>query len=668
MQNIDDLMYNDAFEKHSISIERLEDGEQRNTYTDWKLIALKKPLVSPARPKVNYAESEATDGSHDMTEVSADRVLYNDREGSWSYHWIDVPYTDPERKWDALLSQIQNFLQGKRVKVSINDDSNYYWVGRLWVEDVTTESHRATVAIHYQFEPYKYEWEEYESELVTTPTNMTIGGNTVKIPVGFNFNGSEMPTTPIVESLSTRKYYYPKQQMTRGLAVLLIYNSVPKINSARSLNISTDITIASSQFLDVDEEADYYNAILWAEGMDWISGYTENIFAPNNGITRAQFYTILWKVMGMPTGSGKAAFTDVKRNSYYYKSVQWAFSIGLAVGDGNGHFMPDAVITREQAMFVIWKLCGSPSSSSVVITDVKNGELIKPWYYDACKKLKAEGIISGGTDNMFRAGNAMKRIHLVTLLWIMYDSPHMESITLPFNDLGNCTEDQILALKWMYSMDWISGTASNKFSPERAVYRKEAIQWIYEFGNYIAYNDRVDHYTDLEYVEDDDPEADWVGDGYDTPSDVSVSAYYYHAVCWGVLNEVTTLDKGYKFNPDDVLTRGMAVQMLYKVWCRWTKTYPEYTTAGTVFNDVVCYVLNYATAVYWGYNQGILDDAFIHKAHMHLVIQNKYGIFRADVPYGTFEVPELLIAEGENTVAPTNCEGQYRIRFKRGSL
>lgn len=666
MQNIDDVMYNDAFEKHSIIIERLEDGEQKNTYIDWKLVSAKKPVVSPAIPKVNYADSEATDGSHDMTEVVADRVLYNDREGQWEFFWIDVPYTDPERKWDALLSQIQNFLQGKRVKVSINEDSNYYWVGRLWVEDVTTESHRATVAIHYQFEPYKYELEEYKSELTSTPTTMTVAGRTIKIPVGFTFEGSEMPATPIVESLSSKKYFYPKQQLTRGLAVLMIYNSVPKINSARSLDISTTVTSTKSKFLDIDEEADYFNAVLWAEERDWVSGYTEYVFAPNNGITRAQFYTILWRVLGMPTGDGKAAFTDVARNAYYYKAVQWFHANGLAVGDGNGHFMPNAVITRQQAMFVIWKLCGSASATSSDITDVENGEIVKPWYYDACKKLKEENIISGGTDNMYRPGNAMKRIHLATLLWIMYGKPDMSSITVPFTDLGSCTEDQIKAVKWMYSMDWVSGTASNTFSPQRSVTRKEAIQWIFNFGNYIA-STYID--TDLEYVDENDPEVDWVGDGYDTPSDVSVSAYYYHAVCWGIINEITTLDKGYKFNPDDTLTRGMAAQMLFKLWCKWTKTYPEYNTAGAAFKDVVCYVLNYATAVYWGYTQSILTDAFIHNGHIHLYLSNKYGDFEADVPYGTFEVPELLVAEGENTIVPNVRDtGQYRISFKRGSL
>jgi hypothetical protein len=53
---------------------------------------------------------------------------------------------------------------------------------------------------------------------------------------------------------------------------------------------------------------------------------------------------------------------------------------------------------------------------------------------------------------------------------------------------------------------------------------------------------------------------------------------------------------------------------------------------------------------------------------MHLIITNQYGRFVADVPYGTHEAPELLIAPGENTVLPMHCTGQYRIRFKRGSL
>ena len=654
---------------HSINIKNLATGEERNTLFHWHMQPAGELSFQPPEPKYSHEDAPGTDGEHDSTEAVAGRVLYNNRKGTWEMYIANrpalLPNMDETSSWAQIQSDISNFLQGQKVQIILADDPMYYYIGRLHVSGFDPNKNYQHLEIEYNVEPYKYEMEDYVSDLITTPTSMTIGGNTVNIPVGFNFNGSDMPATPVIESLSTKKYYYPKNQLTRGLALLMIYNAVPKINSANSLNISTTISISSSKFLDVDPEADYYNAVLWAEERSWISGFTEYILGPNNGITRAQFYTVLWKVIGMPAGGGKAAFSDVKINSYYYKAVQWAQYIGLAVGDGNGHFMPDAVITREQAIFVIWKLCGSPSSTSSVITDVENGEIIKPWYYDACKTLKDENIISGYVDNTWRPGSAITRIHFVTLIWSMYGKPDMSSVTLPYTDVSSCSADQIKALKWMYSMDWISGTTSTTFSPERKIYRKEAIQILFQFGNYVAYTYQD---TDLEYVDVNDPEYDWVGNGYETPSDVSVSAYYYHAVCWAIINDVTTLDKGYKFNPDEALTRGMAAQMLFKIWCRWTQTYPEYTTAGTAFRDVVCYVLNYATAVYWGYNQSILDDAFVKNGHMHFAIQNAYGTFSADVPYGTHEVPELLIAPGENTIAPTKGTGQYRLTFKRGSL
>ena len=654
---------------HSINITKLSTGEERNTLYHWHMQPASELSFQPPEPKYSYEDSPGTDGDLDSTEAVADRVLYNNRHGEWEFYItnkpLEIPNLDDTISWAQMQSDLSNFLQGQKVQITLADDPDYYYIGRLHITGFDPNKHYQHVTIEYNVKPYKYEFEEYESELTTTPTSMTVGGATINIPVGFTFNGSDMPTIPEIDSLSSKKYYYPEQQLTRGLAVLMIYNSIAKINSANSLNISTDITISESQFLDVDPDADYYDALLWAEGRGWVGGYTNLIFAPNNGMTRAQFFTVLWRVMGMPAGAGKAAFTDVSRNSYYYKAVQWAFTNGLAVGDGNGHFMPDAVISRQQAIFVIWKLCGSPNSTSTQITDVENGTIVKPWYYDACKKLKEENIIAGYSDNTWRPGNSITRIHFVTLIWSMYGKPDMSSITLPFTDLGQCSADQIKALKWMYSMDWVSGTTSTTFSPARAVYRKEAIQWLFNFGNYVAYTYQD---SDLEYVDVNDPEADWVGNGYQTPSDVSVSAYYYHAVCWALINEVTALDNGYKFNPEQELTRGMAAQMLFKIWCRWTKTYPTYNTAGSAFKDVVCYVLNYATAVYWGYNQGILTSAFVKNGHMHLIITNQYGRFVADVPYGTHEAPELLIAPGENTVLPLHCAGQYRIRFKRGSL
>lgn len=654
---------------HSINIVKLATGEERNTMYHWHMFPVDELSCQPPEPKYAFEDSPGTDGDLDATEAVADRVLYNNRTGEWEFYIVHrpavVPNIDETVSWAQMQSDISNFLQGQKVQVTLADDPDYYYIGRLHISAFDPNKNYQHIKIEYNLEPYKYEYTEFDSGLVTTPQVMSGDSFQINIPVPVECDGSDMPAIPVIESLSTKKNYKPTEQLTRGLAVLMIYNAVPKINSANSLNISTEIIIGKSDFLDLDSEADYYNAVLWAEGRGWISGYTDYIFAPNNGITRAQFYTILWRVMGMPAGAGKAAFTDVGRNSYYYKAVQWAFTIGLAVGDGNGHFMPDTVISRQQAIFIIWKLCGSPNSTSSQITDVENGTIVKPWYYDACKTLKSENIIAGYSDNTWRPGNSITRIHFVTLIWAMYGKPDMSSITLPFSDLGQCSEDQIKALKWMYSMDWVSGTTSSTFSPARAVYRKEAIQWLFNFGNYVAYTYQN---SDLEYVDENDPEADWVGNGYQTPSDVSVSAYYYHAVCWAMINDVTTLDKGYKFNPEQELTRGMAAQMLYKIWCRWTKTYPTYSSAGSAFKDVVCYVLNYATAVYWGYNQNVLTDAFISNGIFHIALENAYGTFVADVPYGTHEVPELIVAPGENTFVPTRGTGQYRVTFRRGSL
>lgn len=653
---------------HSINITKLSTGEERNTLYHWHMQPASELSFQPPEPKYAYEDSPGTDGDLDSTEAVADRVLYNNRHGEWEFYItnkpLEIPNLDDTISWAQMQSDLSNFLQGQKVQITLADDPDYYYIGRLHITGFDPNKHFQHVTIEYNVEPYKYEFEEYESELTTTPTSMTVGGATINIPVGFTFNGSDMPTIPEIDSLSSKKYYYPEQQLTRGLALLMMYNSIAKINTALGTSITDTVSISESKYLDVDPNADYYTALLWAEERGWVSGYTDLIFAPNNGITRAQFFTILWRVCGMPNGSGNAAFTDVVNTSYYFKAVQWASAIGLAIGDGNGHFMPDAAITREQAIFVIWKLCGSPSSTSSVITDVENGELVKPWYYDAVKKMKAESVIEADTGNLFHPGNNISRIKFVEWMWKVAGSPAYETDLSQYTDISSITTSQRNALKWALNPNnmYMSGTSSTTISPARPITRKEAYAIFFNYGNLVA----LSGVGDLYYV---DPEGqDNPANGYVTPSDVSVDAYYYYAVIWAIKNETTTLDKGYKFNPEQQMTKAMAAQMLFKFWCRKNSTYPTYTTAGSAYDDVVCYVLNYATAVYWGYNQSILGDAFVKNGHMHLIITNQYGRFVADVPYGTHEAPELLIAPGENTVLPMHCTGQYRIRFKRGSL
>ncbi|HEX3029216.1 MAG TPA: Ig-like domain-containing protein [Clostridia bacterium] len=102
-----------------------------------------------------------------------------------------------------------------------------------------------------------------------------------------------------------------------------------------------------------------------------ISGVGNDNFAPDRDITRAEFAAIVVRGLGlMHPGTGKASFSDVSKNDWYYDAVSIAYEYGIISGYGKGKFGPNDKITHEQAMSMIARAM----KITKLKADFKNGE------------------------------------------------------------------------------------------------------------------------------------------------------------------------------------------------------------------------------------------------------------------------------------------------------
>lgn len=103
-----------------------------------------------------------------------------------------------------------------------------------------------------------------------------------------------------------------------------------------------------------DAEGKWYQSVVQEMGSrKIINGVGSNSFAGNNAITRAEFAAIVVRALGLPAND-KATFSDVPSDSWYSGAVAAAAKYGIVGGIGNNKFAPDAKITREQAMQMIY--------------------------------------------------------------------------------------------------------------------------------------------------------------------------------------------------------------------------------------------------------------------------------------------------------------------------
>lgn len=117
-------------------------------------------------------------------------------------------------------------------------------------------------------------------------------------------------------------------------------------------------------FADVPSDAYYAPAVKWAYEQGITVG-TKNCssadahdgtYSPTQGITRAEFVTMLWRMAGSPSVGKIQEYTDVTdKDAYYYNAVYWASAEGITNGVGDNRFAPDYSCTREQAIAILWR-------------------------------------------------------------------------------------------------------------------------------------------------------------------------------------------------------------------------------------------------------------------------------------------------------------------------
>lgn len=147
---------------------RFEDGSKTwNTWTHWHLIPSTLPVVAAPTATYKYIDIPGRDGSLDFSDYLVGRPTYSDRSGTFSFY---VANEDPitgkayPGTWASRRQEISQFLDGtKLLKMTLEDDKDYYYLGRFYLKDWSPGANFSTVNIEYRVKPYKYRHSDGEA-------------------------------------------------------------------------------------------------------------------------------------------------------------------------------------------------------------------------------------------------------------------------------------------------------------------------------------------------------------------------------------------------------------------------------------------------------------------------------------------------------------------------
>lgn len=157
--------------------------------------------------------------------------------------------------------------------------------------------------------------------------------------------------------------------------------------------------VKSGSFRDVTSTHWAFASVERAAELGLVTGYSDGTFRPDTPVTRAQFVLMLWRMCGKPAAAKAASFADASAD-WYQDALSWAVEKGYVNGLSDTRFGPDAPITRQQAMAILFRLNGGQSGTELTLTGIyeqtfADSTTIAAWAKDATWWAVYHELVSG---------------------------------------------------------------------------------------------------------------------------------------------------------------------------------------------------------------------------------------------------------------------------------
>ena len=192
--------------------------------------------------------------------------------------------------------------------------------------------------------------------------------------------------------------FKPEGNMTRSEAAAIFARQI-------ALRNNESIPSKKSSFKDVNSKLWYSAPIAYLESYDVISGYSDGTFAPEEQITRAEFVAMcsrFYSLTNTISVSKANGFKDVQSSHWAYKYINTAAAMDWVAGYADDTFRPDNNIKRAEVVAIVNRMTDRSADRDYVnnhmtelnpFTDMKDSVY---WaFYDVIEAANSHSIVNG---------------------------------------------------------------------------------------------------------------------------------------------------------------------------------------------------------------------------------------------------------------------------------
>lgn len=150
----------------------------------------------------------------------------------------------------------------------------------------------------------------------------------------------------------------------------------------------------------------------------YLAGDGRGHYMPNAMMTRAQFATVMNRLVGLTEESAAIAnYTDVSTSDWYYRELAKALAAGFVSGTSATTMSPDAPISRQQAFTMLSRYLKLNTSDTSALNAFADQDTIADYARGPMAAMVDAGYVQGSDDRRLLPEKQLTRAEGVTVLY-----------------------------------------------------------------------------------------------------------------------------------------------------------------------------------------------------------------------------------------------------------
>lgn len=188
-----------------------------------------------------------------------------------------------------------------------------------------------------------------------------------------------------------------------------------------------------------------------------------------------------------PAYSGGLPFTDIPADFWCYDDIKYVLRNGMMQGKASDLFAPYGLVTRGQAVTVLYRMQGSPDVSRMG-APLKDAD--GAWCRDALVWAYNSGVSLGYLNGNSGYNDSLTREQLAAMLYryasIFCGAQSTAEIPSRFTDKASVSEYAVTAMAWCIEKGIINGTSETALTPQANANRAQFAAMVTRFDKLIG--------------------------------------------------------------------------------------------------------------------------------------------------------------------------------------